>query len=400
MPFHELPPELLWAILSHLAADDDYLSLCACALTCRALFSPAQAGIFRTISLHSEDTILLAKLESMPHIRTLAKHLDLWEINNRWTRRSEVLHRTLDLLSPYIVSLDIFHRRRRQGKPRFDFPSLSRLKCIEEISLKEDDVKGQPGVIYGNNGLPTFLNQFPKLRAINFDECWVRNQIIDSKSDVADPVFLLERLDVQCCQDTLVLDWLIPALSSLQSLHFSCWIFDPSTVSTIVRQYMITAGESLQHLEVRSLNHASDADLRSLMTVVRTHSTNLRSLRLIITESASEHSPIQLMVQALLIIGAHMHLQRLTLVFFQHDAPVDGSPWDELQDLLLGTGFPALRSVEFRLLLDSLESISESAFVAAVPRLAQKGMISSLNADIVHRAHENHGHKPDICSLK
>ncbi|KAF8955232.1 hypothetical protein BDZ97DRAFT_310301 [Flammula alnicola] len=228
MPFPQLPPELLWAILSHLAAEDDYLSLCACALTCRALVSPAQAGIFRTISLHSEDPIWLAKLESLPHIRAFAKRLYLREIDNRWTRCSEVLHRTLDLLSPYIVSLDIFHRRCRQVKPRFDFPSLSRLKFIEEISLKEDDVKGQPGVIHGNNALPTFLNQFPNLRAITFDECWVRNQIIDSKSDITAPVFRLERLEVRCCLDTLALDWLIPALSSLQRLHFSCWIFDPA----------------------------------------------------------------------------------------------------------------------------------------------------------------------------
>ncbi|KAF8958721.1 hypothetical protein BDZ97DRAFT_1840944 [Flammula alnicola] len=378
MPFHQLPPELLWAILSHLDSEKEYQSLYACALTCRALFSPAQAGIFRTISLHSEDPVLLAKLESLPHIRAFAKQLYLREINHRWTRRSEVLHRTLDLLSPYIISLDIFHRRRRQGKPRFDFPSLSRLKRIEEISLKEDDVKGQPGVIYGNNGLPTFLNQFPKLRAINFDECWVRNQIIDSESDVAAPVFRLERLEVRCCLDTLVLDWLIPALSSLQRLHFSCWVLDPSIISIIVPQFMITAGESLQHLEMRDLDHASNADLRSLMTAVRTHTTNLRSLRLVITGPTSEHPPIQVVIQSLLLIGAHMHLQHLTIEFYQHHVPVDGSPWDELQDLLLGTGFPALRRVEFRLLLFSPQTIPMSIepFVAAVPRLAQKRMIS------------------------
>ncbi|KAF8955231.1 hypothetical protein BDZ97DRAFT_1765127 [Flammula alnicola] len=274
MPFHQLPPELLCAILSHLAAEEDRPSLRACALTCRALVSPAQAGIFRSISLYFEDPTVLAKLESTPHIRPFSKRLYLGEIHKPWVQRSEVLHRTLDLLSPYIVSLDIFHRRHRQGKPRFDFSSLSQLKRIEEISLSEDHVKHQPSATFnGNNALPTFLNQFPKLRAITFDKCWVRNRSVDSTSDIAAPVFRLESLDVQCCQDTLVLDWLIPALSSLQRLHFSCWIFDPSVVSTIVPQFMIIAGESLQHLEIRDVGDAANAG-RFFLSIYGHHITN------------------------------------------------------------------------------------------------------------------------------
>ncbi|KAF8961911.1 hypothetical protein BDZ97DRAFT_1164930 [Flammula alnicola] len=210
------------------------------------------------------------------------------------------------------------------------------------------------------------------------DHCFVRNQAGDSKSDVAAPAFRLERLDVERCHDTLVLDWLIPALSSLQSLHFSYSASNPLVFSTIVPQFIITAGESLQHLEVEDLNGASNADLRLLMTAVRTHSTNLRSLSLMVTRTVSEHSPLLVVVHSLLLIGAHPHLQHLTIEFYQRHVPINGSPWEELQDLLLGTGFPALRSVEFCLLLDSPDTIpmSTEAFVAAVPRLAQKRIIS------------------------
>ncbi|KAF8961921.1 hypothetical protein BDZ97DRAFT_2059810 [Flammula alnicola] len=396
MPFPELPLELLWAILSHLDSEDDYLSLCACALTCRALVSPAQAGIFRTISLSSKLLGLptvLAKLESTPHIWTFIKRLRLREIHKPWIQHSKVLNRTLDLLSPYIVSLHIFQRRRKPENPRFNFSSLSQLTRLEDISLREEEMGALARVMYGNNALPNFLTQFPKLRAITFHQCLVENQIVDSKSDVATPVFRLETLHVQWCEDTVVLDWLIPALSSLRRLYFSYRASNTSNFRTTVLQFMITAGGSLQHLEVEDLNDASNADLRSLMTAVRTHSTNLRSLRLIITGSISEHSAIQVVVRSLLFIDAHTHLQHLTIVFYQHDAPVDGSPWDELQDLLLGKGFPALRSVEFRLLLNSPEAIPASTFVAAVPRLAQKKMISFLDADVVHPAHGNHGQK-------
>ncbi|KAF8952100.1 hypothetical protein BDZ97DRAFT_1768869 [Flammula alnicola] len=261
MPFPELPPELLWAILSHLDSEDDYLSLCACALTCRALVSPAQAGIFHTIHQYSESPLFLAKLESMPHIRAFTKHLRLVEIHRPWIQHSEVLHHTLDLLSPYIVSLDILQRRRKPEKPRFEFSSLSQLKCLEEISLREEELTGRARILYGNNALPTFLNHFPKLRAISFDGCLVQNQTSDSKSksDVAAPVFRLERLDVCYCHDTLVLDWLIPALSSLKALHISYLAPDSSNFSTTVLQFMITAGESLQHLDVRCLDEASNA---------------------------------------------------------------------------------------------------------------------------------------------
>ena len=116
------------------------------------------------------------------------------------------------------------------------------------------------------------------------------------------------------------------------------------------------------------------------MTAVRTHATNLRSLSLMNTNtiSISEQSPIQVAVQSLLLINTHAHLQRLTIGFNQDDYPVDDSPWDELQDILLGTRFPALRSVEFCLSLKFQESIpvSTELFVATVPRLSQKKIVS------------------------
>jgi len=76
-------------------------------------------------------------------------------------------------------------------------------------------------------------------------------------------------------------------------------------------------------------------------------------------------------LQSLLLIGAHTHLQHLAIGYLQNDTPLDAGPWNDLQDLLLGTCFPALRSVEFRLSWGSPEP-----FIAAVPRLAKTLSIS------------------------
>jgi len=254
MPFHQLPPELLYTILSHLDAG----SLRTCALTCRAFVSPAQAHFFHTLEFYSECLNTLAKLETTPHIRTLTRHLRLVEIHRPWIQRSQVLHRTLDILSPYVVSLDILQRTRKPEKPRFDFSSLSRLKCLETISLREEEL-GTPRSMHGDNALPTFLNHFPKLRAISFECCLVANQTLDSNSDVPPPIFQLESLNVGFCGDTCVLDWLVPALSSLQTLRLSYPVVDSPHFSVTVPQFLITAGTSLQHLEVTSLEKVSNS---------------------------------------------------------------------------------------------------------------------------------------------
>ncbi|KAJ3506140.1 hypothetical protein NLJ89_g7029 [Agrocybe chaxingu] len=372
MPSPQLPPELLYDIINHLGAEEDYASLRACALTCRAFVSPTQAHIFRTLTLFRDSPAWLAKLESTPHIRTFIKHLRLVEYHKPWIQRSEVLNRMLGYLSSYVIFLDIHHQRRKLESTRFDFPLLSRLKCVEEISLTERDPEGQGGTMDGDNALPRFLNHFPNLRGITFDGCWVWVQGADSKNDIAAPVFQLERLHVYACYDALVLDWLVPALSSLKTLHLQYMdpdipIFSPTALPQL---------ESLEHVEVRSLNYASNEELRSLMAAVA-HSVNLRSITFMTSGSSSGHSPVEAAVKSLLFLGAHRHLQHLTIGFFQEDDPVDGSPWDELQDLLLGGRFPALRTVKLLFWLDSSGSNAASTepFVVAVPRLAKKNMV-------------------------
>ena len=198
-------------------------------------------------------------MESTPHIRTFIKYLRLVEIHKPWIQRSEELRRILDLLSPYVVSLNIHQRRRKPENSRFDYSSLSQLTCIQEILLGEEMMSGVSSFADGDNALPMFLNQFPTLKALTFDQCWVRNRTIDSKSDVAAPVFRLEMLDVCYCDDTLVLDWLIPAIPSLQKLHISYPVPDPSNFSTTVSQIIIASGKLLQHIEVRALENASNA---------------------------------------------------------------------------------------------------------------------------------------------
>jgi hypothetical protein len=241
----QLPQELLCTILSHLDPTEDYPSLLACALTSKALVFPAQANIFHTLTLSNEFPHVLAKLNSTPH--------------RPWIQSSEVLHQILDSLSPYITSLDIHQRIRRAEKPRFDFSTLSRLESVEKILLKEEELTGQESDRYNDIALPTFLNHFPKLKSLNFDECYVNNIITDSTPDIPAPVFRLKNLELQICHDAFVLDyWLLPALSSLQSLRIQYLLMAPSLYVATFTKFMTAAGESLQHLEIRGLHEASD----------------------------------------------------------------------------------------------------------------------------------------------
>jgi hypothetical protein len=255
----QLPQELLCTILTHLNPTEDYPSLLACALTCKALVFPAQANIFHTLTLSNEFPHVLAKLNSTPHIRKYVKHLSLMEIHKPWIQSSEVLHRVLYSLSPYITSLDIHQRIRRAENPRFNFSTLSRLESVEKILLKEEELTGQESDRYSDIALPTFLNHFPKLNSLNFDECYVNNIIIDSTPDIPAPVFRLKKLELQICHDAFVLDyWLLPALSSLRSLRIQYLLMAPSLYVATFTRFMMAAGESLQHLEIRGLHEASD----------------------------------------------------------------------------------------------------------------------------------------------
>ncbi|KAJ3513478.1 hypothetical protein NLJ89_g2923 [Agrocybe chaxingu] len=328
MPSPRLPLELLYAIISHLGAKEDYASLRACASTCRALVPPAQAHIFRSLTLNKESRTRpwLAKLESTPHIRIT--------------------------------------------------PRCCILKHVEEISLRELDPEGQGGVMHGDNSLPTFLNHFPNLQAITFGGCWVQVERAASESGITAPVFRLERLYIDSCYDALVLDWLVPALSSLKILRLAyCGGQDIFSAAASPRF------DSLEHVDVRGLNEASDAELRSLVAAVK-HTVSLRSITTINSrfKFASENSPIiEVVVQFLLLLGAHRYLQHLAIGFFEEDDLVRRSPWDELQDLLLGGRFPALQSVKFVFWSGSSESnpVTTEPFFAAVPRLVQKKMVSA-----------------------
>ncbi|KIM39023.1 hypothetical protein M413DRAFT_29596 [Hebeloma cylindrosporum] len=249
MSFQHLPPELLCAIFNHLPTYESEwrLSLRACALTCRAFVSPAQAYIFNTLSVPSEAQRVLAKLESVPHIRKFVKRIRLLDIQRPWIQHCEVLHDILRLLSPRMVSLDITQRRHRPEVPRFDLSSLAQLIPLEEILLREEDVRNTQTTKCGDNALPSFLNHFPKLRAITLD-AWVSNKTIDNISAIAGPIFRLERLDVVGCCDELLLDWLTPALPMLRQLRLS--YVPPSTHGI---KFITEAGESLQHLEINKL---------------------------------------------------------------------------------------------------------------------------------------------------
>src|SRR6267378_3135636 len=109
------------------------------------------------------------------------------------------------------------------------------------------------------------------------------------------------------------------------------------------------------------------------MTAVRTCASDQLSLNLVITRSTYVHydSPIQVVIQSLLHLGAHAHLQHLTIRLSQDHALLDKNPWNELQDLPVGTRFPALRSVEFRSVLYSPNSIPMAIepLIAAFPRI-------------------------------
>ncbi|KAG6907405.1 hypothetical protein DXG01_009017 [Tephrocybe rancida] len=315
----------------------------------------------------------LQKLESTPHRAELIKHLHLKERGKPWIRRSEALPTVLALLAPYTISLEIYQRRNDPARPRFDYPSLSRLVCLEQIYLSDE----ADATSY-DNALPTFLNHFPKLRAITFEGCTVQNQLaIGGDNGVAPPAFQLKEMDIVSCGDAVVLDWLVPALSSLQILCISK--FNP-----VVLKFITTAGRSLKYLEVRQLSSTSDEDTRLLMNAI-THATNLRSLKLTAAGCAlvSKRSPIQVAAQALLLTGTHAHLRELTIIIPNRNAIEDSDSWNQLEDLLLRAHFPTLRRVECRLVTgDKLILLTRpEAILGAVPRLAQRRMLYVSTSD-------------------
>ncbi|KAG6843916.1 hypothetical protein H0H87_011705, partial [Tephrocybe sp. NHM501043] len=342
MSIQEFPQELLCQILSSL----DRLSLHACALTCRALTSPAQAEYFRSLSVNSESIVERAvrKLESAPSIAAFVKHLYVMEIHRPWIQHSKALPRLLAILAPSTVSLQIHLRQFKPELPRLPYSSFARLERVETIDLTEE---GWPGCASTTNdhALPTFLNHFPRLRSLTLDG-YLPNHSTGNKSGAAPPIFQLDKL-VASCLDTLVLDWLIPALSSLRFLSIR-------QITSHDLSFIATAGQSLQWLEVA---YASDIDTQGIMNAIRMHATNLRTLRLLVSHGPTvfygsipiplaKHAVIHAVIQSLLFIGSHAHLQQLMIEASEYAAHLDVNPWNELQDLLLGTAFPRLRCVK------------------------------------------------------
>ncbi|KDR66029.1 hypothetical protein GALMADRAFT_148197 [Galerina marginata CBS 339.88] len=384
MALPRLPPELLDIIVSYLSPNENSFEtsvLYACALTCKALVSPAQTCIFRSLSLPSSICVPIAKvkLESTPRIRKLIKRVLLVEYRHPWISQAEELPHLLRMLCPSVISLDIFQRRDKQETPRFNYPSLAELKCLEEIKLREEE-NGPPR--HGDIAFPTLLQHFPKLRAVTFDVVET-NRVLDGNDGVnsmkiAAPVFQLDFLEVQYCDDAVLLDWLVPALRFLRT--FRIWYPTPECLASCaaVVRFTVAAGTSLQHLEVVSVNNATDADLRALMSAIRTYSKNLRSLSLMVDGNISERSPIQVIIKSLTFLDAHPHIEHITIQCFQRNTFVEGNPWSDLEDVLLDTRFPALRSVELRLLLYNFNDVPAAAiepYIAVVPRLRQKRMI-------------------------
>ncbi|KAG6831999.1 hypothetical protein H0H92_006034 [Tricholoma furcatifolium] len=379
MPFHKLPPELLYVILSNLAEED----LRSCALTCRALIKPAQAGLFRTISpLYYESTVetVLRKFESTPHLAAYIRHLKLFEIHKPWIQDSKVLPKLLALLSPATFQTLHIHHRRRELHSRFQFSSLSRLDFLTDISLAEEDPKYSNWSVCGDDALPEFLNQFPKLRAITFEQCLVGNITASRENgfnppdlEISPPIFKLEKLNVVCCEDTLTLEWLIPALSYLKTLCITHPRGPCASISnTIFPKYIAAAGQALQHLEVNLIDASDDVGLKLLTSALQTHATNLRSFNMTVKSIGQA-------VQVLPLIGTHARLEHLIISIYPCDGIVEDSPWDELQDLLLSENrFSALRCFELCFLANSEESIPNPSdpIFAAVPGLAQKKIFS------------------------
>ncbi|KAG6815919.1 hypothetical protein H0H87_010281 [Tephrocybe sp. NHM501043] len=367
MSIQEFPQELLCQILSGL----DELSLQACALTCRALTSPAQAAYFRSLSENSESSVESAvrRLESAPSIAAFVKHLHVMEIHRPWIQHSKVLPRLLAILAPSTVSLEIHLRQWKPELSRLPYSSFARLERVETIDLTEE---GWPGCASTTNdhALPTFLNHFPRLRSLTLAG-YLPNHDTGNKSGPAPPIFQLEKL-VGSCLDTLALDWLIPALTSLRFLSIRQF-------TSHDLRFIATAGQSLQCLEV---TYASDTDTQLLMNAIRMHATNLRTLRLSVFRGPSvqgpkplaKHTEIHAVIQSLLFIGSHAHLEQLIFRASEYYAHIDGNPWNELQDLILGTAFPRLRCIEVLLTMGSNAPKSPEPILAAVSQLIQKRM--------------------------
>ncbi|KAF9524994.1 hypothetical protein CPB83DRAFT_860375 [Crepidotus variabilis] len=379
MSLLQLPAELLDAVLSYLWAENDIISLWQCSLTCRILVSPAQAFIFRNLKINFPSTIAPAILEYRPYILPLIQHLELIEIHKPWVQNCEAIQRLLKMLSPYVTSLELIQRRPNVDKPRFELSSLWQLKCLEKITLSEELQGANFGrPMHDNLALSTFLNHFPKLRAITFSSCLVPIQIIDKRNPKSSPVFQLEYLKLKYCQDMLTLDWLVPAMVSLRNLHFQIprAVDQPLFYDILFRMIKISAS-SLERLTINGVNLIDKAHLQFLMDGIRIHNNNLCSMNLIMSKGRSQTDQMSSIIHCLQTIGPLPQIRYLVIGLYQ--TILDGATHlNDLEGLIVSPNFPELQFVEIRPILMNLdvEAFSPGVLLAAFPRLTKKKMIS------------------------
>lgn len=121
MSFSQLSAELLYPILHSLRADNDYLSMKACALTCQSPVSPSQTHIFHTIRIDfvSKAQVVMRTLQRYPHIRKYIQRVKLWELGKVWIGTDTALGEVLKILCSSTVSLVILRRLSSPTLPTF-----------------------------------------------------------------------------------------------------------------------------------------------------------------------------------------------------------------------------------------------------------------------------------------
>ncbi|KDQ51280.1 hypothetical protein JAAARDRAFT_62671 [Jaapia argillacea MUCL 33604] len=237
MDINSLPLELVERIIDHVARDGILVSLCSCALTCRAWRFRAEYYLFHTITIN-EKTIQTRRLESIfrhsPHLANFVRRLEV----HTWDKHSPIL----ELEYPSLVLLQV--TLPWTDDTQWIFQTLTKFSSVSELSLLYCRIVD----------FSALLLMFPHLTLLDIFGGYINNckTEIRHRSDI-------RTLGVQYLV-ALVLSYMMDSFSfpNLQHLFLNEL---PSSELSVTKQFLRVTGSSLEEFSIhlRGVDYAKFA---------------------------------------------------------------------------------------------------------------------------------------------
>ncbi|KAJ7592571.1 hypothetical protein C8J56DRAFT_885723 [Mycena floridula] len=299
----------------------------------------------------------LKLLQTEPHIQKYIERIDLVDLNRSWLGSSAALASAMKILSSSLILLHIVQRISQHSDTLDDLSALAILIALEELSITQE--VRQLILFADHYTIPRFCNNFPRLATLDLRETFSK---FVGTGDTAPkpPTFQLQMLKLGACDDYRTLEWLLPTVGSLRTVHLShssLHIHCLSAVSNII----LGASASLKELYLEGIN------------VIQVQ-TAARDLAL------NTHLPlddaIKFVTGALQLIGPQIVLEHLLIGFMvSESALLKRRVFETFENIILGPQFPTLKCLELHITAKGAgERLEELA--KKFPRISEKGILS------------------------